>query len=885
VLDGVLRRSVAGVSGVVAALALAWTAWLALFGGIDTRIFGRAVTSNDPLRTLLIAALALAIHMLAGGDAAVTRRTRGAARALDRVSRHPRVPFAAAAALALAVFGAALVDGSKTADGADSYGYVSEAGLFLQGQLKVAQPWMRDVPWPDADWTFSPLGYKPAPAVRPPGPGAVGALDRTFRRVVGSLGFRPIDVPSAIVPTYSPGFPLLMAAACRIAGTAGMFWIVPLSAFAYVLSTYGIGRRIGSARLGALAAFFVVTSPPVLVSALTTMSDLPVSAAWTVAIWALLGDDLRSAGIAAVAMGSAVVIRPNLVPLVPVAAMWLAVRVARAAGARRRRHLVRAAIVLAGAALGVIVTATIYWMTYGSPFESGYGPTSDSFATAYFWPNLANYTQWLAANQTPLVFLGIAAIAWPAARLWPRAVDRSAVAMSAIFTAVVALEFCFYLVGDNDGYLRFLLPAYPYMMIGLAAVCAWIGRRSRVLRLATLAAAVVYGGAGVEAAARRGVFQQWHDAKAIELAQITARLTPERSVILAMQHSGSIRYYGGRVTLRWDLLAGDWLDRAVSWMSARGVPTYAVLDTWERDRMRAAFAGQAIARRLDDPPLVRLEERALYDLSSPEAPVRTDVVPFAFPRGRGADPAPMPAFTWGPPAARAASSAGVPGAPSRRVLFIGNSLTAANDLPGLVDALARAAPDGPVFASQAVVIPDFSLEDQWARGDALRAIRRGGWSDVVLQQGPSSLPESQALLRDYTKRFDAEIRKVGARTALYMVWPAASRPQDFDGVSASYAAAARDVHGLLLNVGDAWRAAWTRDASLGFYGPDGFHPTPLGSYAAALVIYRGLSGRSPVGLPATVRLASGAVVTVPPAAAQLLQEVVAVIVPVRPAES
>jgi hypothetical protein len=200
----------------------------------------------------------------------------------------------------------------------------------------------------------------------------------------------------------------------------------------------------------------------------------------------------------------------------------------------------------------------------------------------------------------------------------------------------------------------------------------------------------------------------------------------------------------------------------------------------------------------------------------------------------------------------------VPGAPPsvRRVLFIGNSLTAANNLPAMVEAIA--AQRGDRIACEAIVFPDVSLEDQWGRGDAVRAIARGGWSTVVLQQGPSALPESRVLLLAYVRKFDAEARRVGARTALYMVWPSVGRRGDFEGVRQSYAAAAKDVGGLLLPAGDAWRAAWRRDSRLALYGPDGFHPSALGSYLAALVIYQQISGRSPVGLPAVLTSASGA---------------------------
>lgn len=196
-----------------------------------------------------------------------------------------------------------------------------------------------------------------------------------------------------------------------------------------------------------------------------------------------------------------------------------------------------------------------------------------------------------------------------------------------------------------------------------------------------------------------------------------------------------------------------------------------------------------------------------------------------------------------------------------RILFIGNSLTTANNLPALVEALARA--DGPVrIETRTVAFPDHSLEDHWNRGDAVRAIREGKWDVVVLQQGPSALPESRTLLREFTKGFNAEISKAGARTALYMVWPSSSRASDFDAVSRSYASAAADVGGLLLPAGDAWRAAWRRDKALALYGPDGFHPSALGTYLSALVIYRQVTGRSVIGRASPLSSIDPRVVTV-----------------------
>jgi hypothetical protein len=177
-------------------------------------------------------------------------------------------------------------------------------------------------------------------------------------------------------------------------------------------------------------------------------------------------------------------------------------------------------------------------------------------------------------------------------------------------------------------------------------------------------------------------------------------------------------------------------------------------------------------------------------------------------------------------------------AAAHRLLFIGNSLTTANNLPKLVEQIAAAT--GTPMASTVIAENNFSLGDHWERGDALKAIRRGGWAFVILQQGPSSLPDSRSQLIADTRRFDVEIRKAGARTALYMVWPSKDRLAFFADVSRSYSDAAKAVGGVLLPAGDAWRESWKAEPSMALYGPDDFHPSPLGSTVAANAIVRGL---------------------------------------------
>jgi len=212
--------------------------------------------------------------------------------------------------------------------------------------------------------------------------------------------------------------------------------------------------------------------------------------------------------------------------------------------------------------------------------------------------------------------------------------------------------------------------------------------------------------------------------------------------------------------------------------------------------------------------------------------------------------------------------------PGMRVLFLGNSLTAANDLPLIVKALAKAG--GQDLQVDSVTLGGANLEDLWNDGQALRAIdkgtAKGKWNVVVLQQGPSSLLESQIDLRKWTKRFAARIRKQGARPALYMVWPPKNRLAYFDQVSQSYSLAAADVQGLLFPAGETWRAAWRRDPQARLYSFDDFHPSAAGSYAAALSIYGMLFHQAPRGLPARLELGNGQTIDIPPALATLLQE-------------
>jgi hypothetical protein len=184
---------------------------------------------------------------------------------------------------------------------------------------------------------------------------------------------------------------------------------------------------------------------------------------------------------------------------------------------------------------------------------------------------------------------------------------------------------------------------------------------------------------------------------------------------------------------------------------------------------------------------------------------------------------------------------------STRVLFIGNSLTYTNDLPAMVEALARAAGDTQLRVAS-VAFPDFALEDHWNEGTAPRWLRERSWEYVVMQQGSSALPASQQHLRAWTTQFAPLIRASGAAPVLLMVWPQQNRLFDFTNVLDSYRNAAASVNGIFAPAGDAWSAFGNYDAMYA----DGLHPTVSGTYLAALCVLERIRGIAPTSLPSTI---------------------------------
>ncbi len=533
---------------IVAGLAAA--AAIALTGGIRWRVGSVALIARDPWRPLAVTG-ALAILYLVSFRGALSIDVDATRRAVDRLAA-----WIAAMAAAVSI-GAAIQGGTFVVGGADVHGYVSQAYLWAHGVPRIEQPLAAALPWPHADAALAPIGYRAAASGH------------------------------AAVPIYAPGFPILMAVALRIAGPCGPFFVVPLLCGVLVWTTFALGRRVATPSTGAAAAIVVAASPIVRYQSLLPMSDVPVAALWLTAL-ALLskgGQSPFSAAGAGAAAALALLVRPNLLLAAVVLVGWL---IATRASVSRLMAFV---LPLAASALAV---AGLNWTFYGAPWRSGYGGVTALFSVSHFRPNLVSHTRALWRSQSPLIFLCVLPLV-PALPRIGSALTPAVRALLAVFLAAVWMSYLFYLPFAQWEYLRFVLPAIPVMAI-LSVVA--IERLSTLVPRpfdALAASALVFTMLWIQFAFARGdrferlpVLQHRY----LDVARYVDAQLPPDAAIICFLHSGSLRFYTGRVTARYDWLDRASLLRAPADLRAAGYHAFVVLENWEipevRDRLGLA---------------------------------------------------------------------------------------------------------------------------------------------------------------------------------------------------------------------------------------------------------------------------------------------------------
>lgn len=196
----------------------------------------------------------------------------------------------------------------------------------------------------------------------------------------------------------------------------------------------------------------------------------------------------------------------------------------------------------------------------------------------------------------------------------------------------------------------------------------------------------------------------------------------------------------------------------------------------------------------------------------------------------------------------------------RKALFIGNSYTYFNLVPGIVRELAAYA--GRDLSIELFTIPGCTMERHLKQADCRDLIDRGGYDFAVLQDqslhpaligtpDDKQIVHHVAAMADYIRRSNPK-----ARLFIEMTWGRrdgyTEGKFDYDFLT-TYAsmqerirvnclAEAETIGGSCIPVGVAWSRVRAERPDLNLYDHDGSHPSYAGSYLAAAVIYATLMG-------------------------------------------
>lgn len=430
---------------------------------------------------------------------------------------------------------------SPHAGGADSSGYLNSARLFLR-----------------AAWT--------APARIVPGHG----LTEFGRMAFVPLGFLPTG-EAALVPTYPPGLPLLIAGAALVVGeshaifTVNLLTMLGTGALAFVL-----GRWLGLRPLLALGAGAMLgASPLFFFSAFQPMSDLS-ALGWTLA--ALAGalrarENARWGWIAGAVLSVAVLVRPtNLLVGVPVAV---------ALGRRPRAWLTLGL----GGLPGAWFLGDYQWRCYGSPFLTGYGDVGSAFGFEFVPHNLAHFARWIPVLLSPLVVAALAAPFVAAAR------RRTGAVLAVWAVTLVGFYAFYYHSGETWWYLRFILPAFPALIllalvVVQAAVDRWIPRwLASVLGVAAVVFAVHWEW---RQPTRLAAFALESGERSYpEAARWAQARLPAVAALVCMQTSGAFFHETEFLLVRWDMVDDGRWEPLLGVLAAQQRPVFAALFAFE----------------------------------------------------------------------------------------------------------------------------------------------------------------------------------------------------------------------------------------------------------------------------------------------------------------
>jgi hypothetical protein len=174
------------------------------------------------------------------------------------------------------------------------------------------------------------------------------------------------------------------------------------------------------------------------------------------------------------------------------------------------------------------------------------------------------------------------------------------------------------------------------------------------------------------------------------------------------------------------------------------------------------------------------------------------------------------------------------------MLFIGNSFTTRNDLPGLLTVIAKAG-ESIEIESKVIAAGGASLRRHWNAG-ASDTIAGEKWDYVVFQE-QSTLPiKNGKRFHENVREFMPVMNDSSAKMVLFMTWARIHEPANQEILTNSYYEIGKELTATVVPVGSAWKKLLENHDAPTLHAEDGSHPTFAGTYLAACTFYATLFG-------------------------------------------
>ncbi|MEQ1517137.1 MAG: hypothetical protein ABL931_11690 [Usitatibacteraceae bacterium] len=181
------------------------------------------------------------------------------------------------------------------------------------------------------------------------------------------------------------------------------------------------------------------------------------------------------------------------------------------------------------------------------------------------------------------------------------------------------------------------------------------------------------------------------------------------------------------------------------------------------------------------------------------------------------------------------------------ILFMGNSHTSVNNIPGMVTAMIRVAKPGKTVAG--VEAPGSMHLDVRADDAATLALLQSQrWNYVVLQAQNYSLSGEALYPTTGAEKLVRLSRHSGALPVLFAEWPRVGIDET-QIIYGKYVSIAMKEPACVAPIPQAFDLARARFPSMTLHAADGNHSAPAGAFLASLVLFSAITGASVVDLP------------------------------------